>query len=164
MTLDPSKLLEIEVRWSRASSGPWTVLDGTGLGCDAPRLTFKAAVATGMATSAEDGIRFLESNDDGKLTYDQVADACRLIVPTTEAHVAIEIREQDRFLDGEEPLKDFTPPIFAVLGTDQEGSCRDEDLQFVLNASVDVGLLLQHAREQQQIIEALRAELARLRP
>jgi hypothetical protein len=56
-----------------------------------------------------------------------------------------------------------TRPAFAILTKEVEGHTREEDVQFVLHAPEDVGLLITEIRSLQQVAKAKDAEVDRIK-
>lgn len=188
--MNEQQLAKIENRWAACSGGPWIVenwtkpeherchvavpqyvldefRDTVNGGKDSvlkPILirTFQDAAQANLMSDREEWIRKLEE-EQFAVSYDRIAQACRLVLPCTRAKRTREEREEDKKFFRNQDGPAVTRPIFAILGPEQTGECRPPDLEFVLHAPEDMGVLIEEVKRQEEVIGSLKAQLLEAR-
>lgn len=184
--MNEQQLARIEERWAAASGGPWIVEDWTRKPTDRGLVmttkealdrfaegktthlenafirTERDAIASGLVRDRDEWVRLLEEKLV-MVSYDQLAQSCRLVLPCTRSRRDSEEREQNRTLLGKEQRLPDTPPVFAILGYEQDGNCTDANLRFVLHAPEDMGVLIEEVKRQEEVIESLKEQLLEAR-
>lgn len=188
--MNEQQLAKIENRWAAASGGPWIVEDWSRPEHERGHVvtpqyaldefrdtlkggkesvlkplfirTFQDATQANLMSDREEWIRKLEE-EQFAVSYDRIAQACRLVLPCTRSKRAREQREQDRKFLKEQDEPEVTRPIFAILGPEQIGDCRPPDLEFVLHAPEDMGVLIEEVKRQEEVIESLKEQLLEAR-
>jgi len=177
-------LAHIEHRWSKVKSGPWTLLDYRQEDAGLPVynrdnvLAYKAdkeplrevrvnnlqqAIQLGLVKNEQEWLVFLEK----RLLYDPEEFGCEVLermraiscCPPTQFHA--QTRRVDRRMFKHD-VRGEEPPVHLAIFDSQQGGkpgFTDDDLNFILHASDDVGSLLQEVKRLQQKLEEITGAL-----
>jgi hypothetical protein len=131
LNMNPQQLAKIEARWLAASQGPWCVDDFRGMG-----------------------------SDEQPLKFEDIASNCRLVYPMTRRKLEEGRAKVDKMIYKSAAVEAKEPQAaFAILGANQDGFCGDADLELLIHAPEDIGVLVSEVRKLEAKVEALTAAM-----